>query len=163
MTIWHLTADAPRTPRRVSPGQLVELVIGTWPIELGQSVWVTWERTRVDGTRDGGRNAATWCRNTDVNSYWSTRIGGFRQGDEVTYVAHGSAGSLSVQTQPFTFRVRPALYLAFLWHHHQPLYRDPVARRTTGSYVHPWLRLQMIAEQYRILRAIVPLHRELQR
>lgn len=38
MNIWHNTADAPRSPRRVSPTQNVELTIGTWHIRPEQAV-----------------------------------------------------------------------------------------------------------------------------
>jgi hypothetical protein len=32
MQLWHFTADAPRTPARVSPGDRVILTVGTWPM-----------------------------------------------------------------------------------------------------------------------------------
>ena len=69
MTIWHLTADAPRTPWRVSPGERVELWIGTWPVEPGQSVHVTWSCVSADGERAEGQVDATWHHNSGANSY----------------------------------------------------------------------------------------------
>ena len=39
MQVWHLEVDTPRNPHRVSPGDPVELIAGTWPISAGQSVW----------------------------------------------------------------------------------------------------------------------------
>ena len=58
MEIWHDTGDAPRRPRRVSPGETIDVVIGTWPIGVGQSVLVTWEVAAANGTRQIGR--ASW-------------------------------------------------------------------------------------------------------
>jgi alpha-amylase/alpha-mannosidase (GH57 family) len=126
----------------------VELVIGTWPIEPGQSVSVTWECAHSDGAHDGGQSLATWRWNAGVNSYWNTSIGPFREGDKVTYMAHGTSAGGSTRTSAFGFRARPALYLALLWHHHQPLYRDATARHATGSYLHPWVRLHALRDYY---------------
>lgn len=38
----------------------------------------------------------------------------------------------------------PSLYLAFLWHMHQPYYKDLV----TGEYILPWVRLHGIKDYY---------------
>ena len=68
MNIWHDTADAPRTPRRVSATQTVQLTIGTWPIGPGQSVWIVWACVGANGNRTDGTVAAEWQYNTGVNS-----------------------------------------------------------------------------------------------
>lgn len=147
MNIWHDTIDAPRTPRRVSPGQEVEIVIGTWPIGPGQSVWVTWQVVALDGNATEGTAAAEWQRNADVNSYWTARLGPFADGDRLSYTVHGSSSEGDVQIAPRSLRVRP-LYIAWLWHQHQPLYRDPAARNAAGSYRYPWVRLHAIRDYY---------------
>jgi hypothetical protein len=54
MQIWHLTPDAPRAPHRVSPGEPVRLIIGTWPIEPGQTAWVTYRVEHADGLHNTG-------------------------------------------------------------------------------------------------------------
>jgi hypothetical protein len=59
--LWHLTADAPRIPQRVLPGDHVGVMIGTWPIEPGQEVWITYE-TDTGGGREEGRVQASWIR-----------------------------------------------------------------------------------------------------
>lgn len=41
-------------------------------------------------------------------------------------------------------RKDPSLYLAFLWHMHQPYYKDLV----TGEYILPWVRLHGIKDYY---------------
>ena len=147
MNIWHDTVDAPRTPRRASPGQDVEVIAGTWPIGPGQSVWVTWQRVAANGDATEGNAVAVWQRNSDVNSYWTARLGPFTDGDRVSYIVHGSSSEGAVQTAPVRLRVRP-LYIAWLWHQHQPLYRDPAALNATGSYLYPWVRLHAIRDYY---------------
>ncbi|MEQ1760677.1 MAG: glycoside hydrolase family 57 protein [Vicinamibacterales bacterium] len=148
MNIWHDTIDAPRTPRRVSPAQVVEILVGTWPIGPGQSVWVTWQVIARDGSPTEGTAGAEWQGNSDVNSHWMAPLGPFADGDRVTYTVHGSSSEGVVQADPVTFCVKPALYVAWLWHHHQPLYRDPLAPDLVGSYQYPWVRLHAIRDYY---------------
>ena len=38
----------------------------------------------------------------------------------------------------------PALSVAFLWHMHQPYYKDP----RTGQYKMPWVRLHALKDYY---------------
>jgi alpha-amylase/alpha-mannosidase (GH57 family) len=147
MNIWHDTIDAPRTPRRVGPGQGVDVIVGTWPIGPGQSVWVTWQRVAAIGEATEGSAVAEWQHNSDVNSYWMARLPPFGEGDHVNYTVQGSSPEGAVQLAPASFRVRP-LYIAWLWHQHQPLYRDPAAPDTPGSYRYPWVRLHAIRDYY---------------
>ena len=106
MNIWHDTVDAPRTPRRVSPGQDVDVVVGTWPIGPGQSVWVTWQRVAANGDATEGNAVAEWQRNSDVNSYWMARLPPFGEGDRVSYTVQGSSPEGAVQIAPVSFRAR---------------------------------------------------------
>src|SRR4051812_34153700 len=80
MNIWHDTVDAPRTPRRVSPGQGIDVIVGTWPIGPRQSVWVTWQRVATNGDATEGSAVAEWQPNSDVNSYWMARRRRTRRG-----------------------------------------------------------------------------------
>lgn len=148
MHIWHDTLDAPRTPRCVSPDQFLEVIVGTWPIGPKQSVWVTWHVVPREGDSTHGRVEADWRYNSGVNSYWSVRLGPFRDGTCVTYTVHGACSGNEVETGPVSFRVRPALYVAWLWHQHQPLYRDPAAPSAAGSYRYPWVRLHALRDYY---------------
>lgn len=147
MNIWHDTGDAPRTPRRVSPGQDIDVIVGTWPIGPGQSVWVTWQRVTANGDQTEGNAVAEWQRNSDVNSYWTAHLPSFGDGDRVSYTVQGSSPEGVVQIAPVSFRVRP-LYIAWLWHQHQPLYRDPAAPDASGSYRYPWVRLHALRDYY---------------
>lgn len=49
------------------------------------------------------------------------------------------------------------LYLAILWHQHQPFYKDTSRRNPRGSYVQPWVRLHAIRDYYS-MAAIVAEH-----
>lgn len=120
MQLWHLAPDTPRTPHRVNPRESVTLGIGTWPVEPGQFVWVVFRGEHGDGTRDDGREAATWRRNAGANSYWQARLGPFARGDRVTYTVRGRSPDGNAEGPEATLRVGPKLYLAMLWHQHQP-------------------------------------------
>ena len=148
MELWHLSPDSPRTPHRVSAGDWVTLTLGTWPIEPAQEVWLTIRVQRPDGAMVESRAAVAWQRNTAVNSYWQAEIGPFAEGDVVHYTAHGRSAASYVSTPDASFRVGPKLYVALLWHHHQPLYRDLGAADARGSYTQPWVRLHGIRDYY---------------
>jgi hypothetical protein len=70
MNLWHLTADAPRHPLRISSGEAVDLRIGSWPIEPGQAVWVEYQIVQRDGMSEVRHAAADWQENLGPNSYW---------------------------------------------------------------------------------------------
>ena len=71
MHLWHLTPDAPRDPYRVSAGDWVSLVLGTWPVEPGQSVWLT---VRVDGA-PGALGAPGATHESRVDAVWQRNEG----------------------------------------------------------------------------------------
>src|SRR3972149_6548223 len=96
MNLWHLTPDAPREPTRVSPGELVRLGIGTWPIEPGQTVRVAYQVVARDGARADGEVSATWQLNEGPNSYWEAWLGPFSDGDRVIYEVRGGVGGTEV-------------------------------------------------------------------
>ena len=147
MNIWHGTEDAPRSPLRVAPTQIVSIAIGTWPIEPDQAVWVAWTVAGRHGSSDGS-TPAQWQRNEGVNSIWVAQVGPFADGDHVTYSVHGSCGANTTDAGPFSFRVKPVLHVAWLWHQHQPFYRDPAAPAPAGSFKYPWVRLHAIRDYY---------------
>jgi hypothetical protein len=147
MNIWHGTDDTPRTPRRANPTEHIVVTVGTWPIEPGQSVWVTWDVVAADDSGSEGMSAAQWQRNAGTNSYWTAQLGPFADGDQMTYVIHGTSDDGTVHTSAFSARIRP-LYIAWLWHQHQPLYRDPTTPTDAGSYRYPWVRLHALRDYY---------------
>lgn len=154
--IWHLTADAPRTPHRVSPGETVSLTIGTWPIELGQRVSVSCRVDRASGAREEFSTQARWLENRPPNSYWRVDLGPFQRGDKVTYAVSGVSPQGVTAGPTGSFRVGPKVYLAILWHQHQPVYKDTIAP-PRGSYVQPWVRMHALRD-YHGMPAIAAQH-----
>lgn len=148
MHVWHLIPDTPHLPRKVSPGERVVLHVGTWPIEPGQSVWVTYQVARADGARDEGQVEATWQRNGGANSYWHAQLGPFSRGDRVTYTVHGKSPGGRADGSASSFQVGPKLYFTLLWHQHQPIYKDTSHPTQAGSYLYPWVRLHAIRDYY---------------
>lgn len=147
MYVWHLTSDAPRSPERVIPGERVLISVGTWPIEPGQSVWIS---SSVERHQSGAAEATTpavWQHNLGPNSYWQAELGPFGRGDRITYTVHARASDGPVAGPTASFRVGPRLHLAMLWHQHQPIYKD-TTHAPAGSYVHPWVRLHAIRDYY---------------
>jgi alpha-amylase/alpha-mannosidase (GH57 family) len=159
MQLWHLTPDAARTPHRVSPGEWVALDIGTWPVEPGHSVRVTYRVEHTDGTESEDTIEAAWRHNQGENSYWRAELGPFAEGDVVRYTPRGGSIAGDVTGPEFSFRVGPRLYLALLWHQHQPLYKDLSHPSPAGSYAQPWVRLHAIRDYYS-MAALVAEHPE---
>lgn len=152
MNLWHLTPDATRDPPRVSPGDPVRLLMGTWPIEPGQWVRVAYQVVALDGSRSDGEVAASWRLNDGPNSYWEALLGPFTDGDRVTYHVRAGVGETKVVGPTASFYVGPKLYLALLWHQHQPIYKDTLAPEPRGSYLHPWVRLHVLRDYYSMAR-----------
>lgn len=148
MQLWHLTPDAARTPYRVSPGERVVLHIGTWPVEPEQSVWITYRLERPGGVSDEGRTEAVWQRNEGGHSYWRAELGPFAKGEHVSYAVLGRSPAGEVAGPTASFRVGPKLYVALLWHQHQPVYKNTAHPTPAGSYLHPWVRLHAIRDYY---------------
>ncbi len=131
-------------PRRVSAAQVVTLTIGSWPVEPGQSVWVTYG---IAGSAPR-RQPAAWRYNAGGNSYWQAEIGPFASGAIVDYRILGRSPEGDAAGLAGAFRVGPKLHLALLWHQHQPLYKDVSRTSPRGSYRLPWVRLHAIRDYY---------------
>jgi alpha-amylase/alpha-mannosidase (GH57 family) len=46
------------------------------------------------------------------------------------------------------------LYLALLWHQHQPVYKDAAHPTQAGSYIHPWVRFHSIRDYYSMVALV---------
>ena len=148
MHVWHSTPDAEREPRRVSAGERATVHAGTWPVAPRQRVWV---EVRVRGTDGGLRSDVApcgWRENRGANSYWSATLGPFAEGDDVTYRIRAEGDDGDAATEDFSFRVGPKLFVAMLWHHHQPVYKNELHPVQDGSYAQPWVRLHAIRDYY---------------
>jgi hypothetical protein len=66
----------------------------------------------------------------------------------VIYTVSLSRGTETVSGGSFTATVKPTLYLAWLWHQHQPLYRVATAGALDGHLRYPWVRLHAIRDYY---------------
>jgi hypothetical protein len=64
MHVWHFAPEAQRVPLRVSPGEKAVLWIGTWPIESGQSVGLSYTVERAGVQIEEGRVGAEWKYNS---------------------------------------------------------------------------------------------------
>ncbi|HEY4723963.1 MAG TPA: hypothetical protein VII92_19070, partial [Anaerolineae bacterium] len=106
------------------------------------------------------RAEAMWQRNEGANSYWRAEIGPFDKGERVTYSVYGRSPVGKITGPTCSFRVGPKLYLAFLWHQHQPIYKDTSYPTQAGSYRHPWVRLHAIRDYYS-MAALVAEHPDL--
>lgn len=113
MHVWHLEIDTPRRPERATAGEPVVVHVGTWPIELGQTVWATGEVRRRAGRRTQDTRKGRWVRNEGPNSYWEIDLGRFERGADVRYkvVAEDGAGNV-VATREFVFSIEPSAVLA---------------------------------------------------
>lgn len=153
MELWHLTPDATRFPAHPSAGENVNLRIGSRPVELGQQIALDLRRMG-EPTR---RLYAQWEHNEQGASYWYLDLGAFREGERISYefIATGPSGSARVG--PFEFRVGPKIFLALLWHQHQPLYRDLARESPRGAYGLPWVRLHGLRDYY-AMAAILAAH-----
>lgn len=90
------------SPRDPMAGDNVTLHITTWPIEPGQTVWVTWSKNGVAQPAIG----ASWDYNNGNNSYWRVNLGSFSKGDAITYSVHGNKdGANQKDIGPYSFRV----------------------------------------------------------
>ena len=143
---WVLPLDL---PYRVVPGKPVTLRVGTWPIEFGQSVQVNYKIVHVDKPAEKGHLEADWQYNEGSNSYWRAELGPFLKGDQITCTiqARSPQGEVSPDSV-ISFRAGPRLYLAFLWHQHQPIYKNMNYSTPQGSYLQPWVRLHAIRDYY---------------
>ena len=121
--------------------------MGTWPIEPGQAVAIAYSVEHRDGHTEDGKVDAVWRENRGPNSYWAATLGPFPAGAVVTYTPRGAVSGNEISAATSHFRVGPKLYLAILWHQHQPIYRD-TTHRPAGSYRQPWVRLHALRDYY---------------
>lgn len=98
----YSTEPTERAPRDPMAGDAVQINATTWPIESGQTVWVTWTKNGVSQTPVG----AAWDHNTGNNSYWKINLGTFARGDKISYTVNADVnGGGQKSTGPFAFTV----------------------------------------------------------
>jgi hypothetical protein len=77
----YSTEATERSPRDPMAGDSVSLNVTTWPIEAGQTTWITWTKNGVAQTPIGG----AWQYNSGNNTYWKITMGSFVRGDNIQY------------------------------------------------------------------------------
>ncbi|WP_061288916.1 TIM-barrel domain-containing protein [Herbidospora cretacea] len=98
----YSTEPTERSPRDPMAGEAVTLKATTWPIEPGQTVWITWTKNGVAQTPIG----AAWDYNQGNNTYWRIPMGSFARGDAISYTINADVnGSGQRSVGPFTFKV----------------------------------------------------------
>jgi hypothetical protein len=98
----YSTEPTERFPRDPMAGENVYIKATTWPIEWGQSVWVTWTKNGVGQPAVG----ASWQYNSGNNSYWEANLGSFARGDAIEYYVHANVNGTNEQViGPFSFKV----------------------------------------------------------
>jgi len=91
-----------RYPRDPIAGETVYIKGTTWPVEYGQSVWVSYTRNGVLQQNVG----AEWTYNDGNNSYWQASIGPFAKGDVITYTVYANQNGQNTKSAgPFSFSV----------------------------------------------------------
>lgn len=91
-----------RYPRDPMAGDNVYIKIKTWPIEAGNTVWVTWKKNGVDQTAIG----AQWKYNDGNDTHWEASMGSFSKGDIIEYWVHANQyGSNQKDLGPYSFVV----------------------------------------------------------
>lgn len=146
LQVWHMTEDSPRRPRRVAPGDAVEVCVGTRPVGPSQRVSLEVRELTARGTIET-RAEGRWERNEEDHSYWSAQVGPFARGARVEYTVRLEGPEGTATCGPYAFRVGPRIHLALLWHQHQPLYRIP-SSETRPTLQQPWVRLHSLRDYY---------------
>ncbi|WP_327088325.1 carbohydrate-binding protein [Nonomuraea sp. NBC_01738] len=96
----YSTEPTERAPRDPMAGDAVTINATTWPVEAGQTVWVTWTKNGVAQTPIG----AAWDHNSGNNSYWKINLGSFVRGDKISYTVNADVnGGGQKSTGPFAF------------------------------------------------------------
>src|SRR5437868_5177718 len=98
----YSTEQTERFPRDPMAGDTVWINASTSPVEMGQTVWITW-------TKNGASQppvAAQWQVSQNDVSRWSASLGQFSRGDLIEYSVHGNENSANeLVVGPFTFAV----------------------------------------------------------
>lgn len=83
-------------------GEMIYIKSTTWPVEAGQSVWLTYTKNGEPQPDIG----AEWKYNSGNNSYWEAAIGPFEKGDVIEYTVFADKDGQNTQSiGPFSFHV----------------------------------------------------------
>lgn len=149
MKTWHQTPDADCHKEFQGGAWWLNLEIGSWPVEPGQTIVVVANASRNEGEPNPPISfEAVWQHNRGANGYWWATLGPFRAGDAVEYSINARNDQTHFPPQDFRAYIGPKLLLAFLWHQHQPMYRNLAHPTAKSSFTQPWVRLHAIRDYY---------------
>ncbi len=98
----YSTESTERFPRDPMAGDTVLINARTWPVEPGQTVWITWTKNGVAQPAIG----AQWTYDSQNTSYWQANLGQFARGDSIEYYVHANENQANEQVVgPFSFNV----------------------------------------------------------
>ncbi len=98
----YKTDPTDRFPRDPMAGDTIYVKAKTWPVEDGQTVWVTWTKNGVQQPAVG----AAWQYQANAQSFWQATLGPFVRGDQITYQVHANENEANEQvTGSFSFSV----------------------------------------------------------
>src|SRR6185312_4830476 len=98
----YKTDPTDRFPRDPMAGDTIYVKAKTWPVEDGQTVWVTWTKNGVEQPAIG----AAWQYQANAQSFWQAALGPFVRGDQITYEVHANENQANEKvTGSFAFSV----------------------------------------------------------
>lgn len=136
MKIIHGTRETPRFPKVVVAGHDVVLTVATLPKKRGKAfLWVNYDVTHLDGSKETRKTAGNWTHNAKAYSFWAVSLGSFRDGDKVDYLIslQGDEGAI-IGSQKFSFAVGPYLYLNIILLLSTPAIKDSDLVRMHAIY-----------------------------
>jgi alpha-glucosidase (family GH31 glycosyl hydrolase) len=99
---FYSTEQTERFPRDPMAGDTVHVDASTWPVEMGQTVWITWTKNGIAQPPVG----AQWQSSNGNVSLWSANLGQFARGDVIEYSVHANEDGANEQVVgPFSFNV----------------------------------------------------------
>lgn len=146
LTYARSVADAAQ-PLRFQAERPVVIWAATRPVADGQSVAVRYLPHYREQGQVQDEVPAYWQYNEGGTSYWKATLPPQPAGTVLSYHLVGDSHEGGVQTPPREAVVGPLLFLALVWHYHQPLYRD-LGSSPRGSYRFPWVRLHALRDYY---------------
>ena len=141
----YSTEPTERFPRDPMAGETVNINASTWPVEAGQTVWITWTMNGMSQPAIG----AEWRQNSANNvSYWSASLGQFARGDAIEYSVHANEnGANELVIGPFSFNVTSWSGVTHVKSHTDHGNAVDIAFDDSAGSFHPVLRLGFSAPE----------------
>ena len=146
MRIWIQTEQSVCDPADRSRWAL-EFQIGISPAEPGQAVSLQYVIEGVDSSSSTGYLDAAWTRTEGNDSFWFVRLPDLAAGDRIRYLVVARSRCDIRASGSYASFVGPRLFVALLWHQHQPSYRNYLHQEPSVLHF-PWVRLHALRDYY---------------